>query len=130
MGDIDDPVTHYMSTLFTNGADAWHYAEAASKDANLAGKRLDCRLAAQSCAQKGEYTMHNILSTVVPLLSRRKAMAICLLIEKMLDDQEHLKECQFHWCIRELLGNEAHVLEYLVKCFMHYGTAYFYDPYL
>lgn len=127
MGNTSGPVTHYMATLFTNAGDAWCYAEASCRDANLAGRRLDCILAAQSCTRKGEYTMHSILAAIAPLLSRPKAMMFCLLVKKMLSAQEQLNERQFHWCIRELLGNEAHLLEYLIKCLLHYGTAYFYD---
>jgi len=122
------PVTQYVATLFASATDAWHYAENVSEDADLGERRLACRLAAELCARKGEYTMQDMISAIIPLLSRHKAIALRGLIDKMLTAEARLNAYEFDRRLRDILGGEVQVLSYFVKCVQHYGIACFCDP--
>jgi len=125
----DVPVSHYVVTLFTNVSDAWHYAEASSNEADMGQQRREvCRLAAEQCARKGEYTAHDMVHAAIPLLSQSKAIALCGVIAKVLAAESMLTANEFAGRVQMVLGDEALVFSYFIKCVHHYGTTCFCDP--
>merc|ERR1712083_1034875 len=121
-------ITHYVGTIFVTEAAALQYAQAAGIEASVGKKRSRCRLAAEDLARKGELSLHDVIWSIIPLLSRAKGQALRHLILRMLTCESQLDVQRFHICLKDMLGNEAAVLQYFMNCLQHYGTAYYCDP--